>query len=610
MIGPKKLRALVLLVVAAAIALTLSLMPVARASTISVTTTADALADDGNCSLREAIRAANLDAAVDACPAGSGADVIELPAGTYTLALAGRDEDAAASGDLDITGDLAITGALSSTTIIDGGGIDRVFDARAGAKLTISNATIQHGDPGIGSDGGGARNDGALELISTRVISNTADEFAGGGIRSGGALTVTGSLIAGNTAGHGGGIESEGTLLLRDSVVADNQGGGVASAGQASVRRALISGNTARGSGGGIASFSGSLLVADSTIISNTAELGGGIRSSGTLSVTNSLIRGNGGELGGGIASDAGSAAISSTTISANTGSGVANSSVVDIRDSAIEANTGSGIFNDTRGSATVAGTLIDGNADSGANNRGALILSASAVIGNTAPADGGGLNSSGTLTVTNTTVSGNSATGNGGGIASSGPRASLNNVTVANNLANSGEMGLGDGGGIYAAGEGQFALANTLVASNTVALAGSAQVAHPDCLGAFVSLGYNLVGDSAGAECAGFADGTNGDKVGGGAGDPLDPKLGALGNNGGRTPTHALAAGSPAADAGSPAAPGDPGACEPVDQRGVPRPQGPRCDIGAFELVPPDPGGGPNQLSVYQPVVFRNWGQ
>src|SRR6266571_5278712 len=70
--------------------------PAHAATTITVNTTADELISDGNCSLREAIQAANTDTAVDACPAGSGADTIVVPAGTYTLS----------SGELDITADL------------------------------------------------------------------------------------------------------------------------------------------------------------------------------------------------------------------------------------------------------------------------------------------------------------------------------------------------------------------------------------------------------------------------------------------------------------------------------------------------------------------------
>jgi hypothetical protein len=64
------------------------------------------------------------------------------------------------------------------------------------------------------------------------------------------------------------------------------------------------------------------------------------------------------------------------------------------------------------------------------------------------------------------------------------------------------------------------------------------------------------------------------------------DPLLGALADNGGPTQTMALGAGSPAIDANTES-------CPPplIDQRGVARPQGVACDIGAFEL---QPVGGP----------------
>src|SRR5687767_1162009 len=77
-------------------------LPVAYAATITVTTTTDELNSDGDCSLREAIRAANLDRGVDACPAGTATDTITLPPGTYTLTIPGGDEDGALTGDLDI----------------------------------------------------------------------------------------------------------------------------------------------------------------------------------------------------------------------------------------------------------------------------------------------------------------------------------------------------------------------------------------------------------------------------------------------------------------------------------------------------------------------------
>src|SRR5438105_616173 len=82
-------------------------------STINVTTTADGVPG----SLRAAIIQAN---------SSHGHDTIIVPAGTYTLTLAGANEDYAATGDLDIRGDMTISGAGADTTIIDGGGLDRV----------------------------------------------------------------------------------------------------------------------------------------------------------------------------------------------------------------------------------------------------------------------------------------------------------------------------------------------------------------------------------------------------------------------------------------------------------------------------------------------------
>ncbi len=89
------------------------------ATTITVNTTHDDVTINGNCTLREAVIAANTDAPVDGCTAGSGADTILLPAGTYPLALVGTCEDAARSGDLDIAGTVILLGAGASATVIN-----------------------------------------------------------------------------------------------------------------------------------------------------------------------------------------------------------------------------------------------------------------------------------------------------------------------------------------------------------------------------------------------------------------------------------------------------------------------------------------------------------
>jgi CSLREA domain-containing protein len=110
---------------------------VAQAASFTVNSTVDAVdatpgdgvCDDGagNCTLGAAIMEAN---------ALVGADTITLPTGTYTISIAGTGEDAAETGDLDISDDLTINGAGADTTIIDGGGLDRVFQVFSGRPWT------------------------------------------------------------------------------------------------------------------------------------------------------------------------------------------------------------------------------------------------------------------------------------------------------------------------------------------------------------------------------------------------------------------------------------------------------------------------------------------
>jgi CSLREA domain-containing protein len=173
-------------------------LPVARAASIGVTTTDDGVAADGNCTLREAIIAANTDTAIDACVAGDGADVITLTAGAYVLTVTGAGENAALTGDLDITSTLVIVGAGPDQTIIDANGIDRVFDIRPSAgTVVISGVTLINGN--VTGNGGGIYNeDAALTLINTAVSSNTANQGGGVYVYSGQA-TLSGGQVVSNT---------------------------------------------------------------------------------------------------------------------------------------------------------------------------------------------------------------------------------------------------------------------------------------------------------------------------------------------------------------------------------------------------------------------------
>ena len=170
-----------------------------------------------------------------------------------------------------------------------------------------------------------------------------------------------------------------------------------------------------------------------------------------------------------------------------------------------------------------------------------------------------------------------------------------LNNLTITNNTADSDNDGTGDGGGIFN-DAATVQVQNSIVAGNfdTPGNTGGG-TKNPDCSGTFSTQGYNLIGRNDG--CSGFANGVNADKVGTGA-SPINPLLVALANNGGSTQTHALLPGSPAINAGNPLPPGSGGfACDASDQRGIARPQGSACDIGAFEF---------EYQSLYLPLILR----
>ena len=160
----------------------------ASAVGFTVTKTADT-ADgtcDADCSLREAIIAANANLAIT--------DTITLPANvnSYTLSIGGTGEDAAAQGDLDITDNLVITGAGASSTIIDGGAIEHVFHvdpAGTGVTASISGVTIQNGSTTISGGGIYVAGDGTLILTDSILTGNTTSTSHGGAMQNGGNAT-------------------------------------------------------------------------------------------------------------------------------------------------------------------------------------------------------------------------------------------------------------------------------------------------------------------------------------------------------------------------------------------------------------------------------------
>src|SRR5438034_3664019 len=315
-------------------ALSLVAMP-GHAVTFVVNTTADT-ADDvpgdgicadsgGACSLRAAVQEAN---------ALAGPDTIVLSAATYVLSGAAGD-DVALSGDLDITGDLTLTGAATASTIIDGGGVDRVLDidpSGAGVNVTISNLTVRGGNA-AGEAGGGIRNRGTLSLSNVTLAANSAG-INGGGLLNFGTLTLTNTTVSGNTAGtDGGGIYNSGgsTLTITASTVSGNSangigrnGGGIFNASAATLTNVTVSGNSANSGGGGVFNSGGTAALANVTLADNAATLGGGISNpAGTVTLTNTLVANStGGNCSGVIASGANSNNLDSGSTCAFAGTG------------------------------------------------------------------------------------------------------------------------------------------------------------------------------------------------------------------------------------------------------------------------------------------------
>ncbi len=204
--------------------------PAAQALTIGVDTTDDEYGGvPGSCSLREAITAAQTDLGFGGCPAGSGADVVSLPAGTYTITRAGSGEDSNVTGDFDVTGlsPLSILPAgPNAKVVVDGNGLDRVYDQQSNGSLSIGFQTITGGVlSGIGEDGAGIRNAvGSLSVEGT-TFSGNSTLFQGGGVAVYNDLSMVNSTVSGNSAGqNGGGIYAAGasSLTVRSSTITDN----------------------------------------------------------------------------------------------------------------------------------------------------------------------------------------------------------------------------------------------------------------------------------------------------------------------------------------------------------------------------------------------------
>ncbi len=326
----------------------------------------------------------------------------------------------------------------------------------------------------------------------------------------------------------------------------------------------------------------------------------GGIYSQGNLTIAESDIRANQSSSGGGGITNVGVLTITNSSVNDNItyngdGGAIFNYGTATITNSSIRANTlyyglGGGIYNSsfgspTGGTLTITGTLVHENTIvGGGGGSGTGIYS------------GGGANPS--ISMSSSTISRNmfrnadpSMGVYGQSVYIAGGQATFSNSTVSGSSGDRGNIGIAN----YAV----MSLSHMTIANNVfgiVNIGGNLTVEHtllkntgancsysPDPPGRITSLGYNLSSD---VRCGIFtnpSDRTN-----------VDPRIGPLADNGGPTPTHALLPDSPAINAGGTSANG----CLATDQRGIARPQGTACDIGAYEAVvyaqPPARPGAP----------------
>ncbi len=395
-----------------------------------------------------------------------------------------------------------------------------------------------------------------------------------------------GSIVSGNDASRVFTITGTPKVLLEGLTVThgkDVNGAGILASGEVTLENVAVSANHAGGSGvagfgGGIELGAGTYVLSDTVVSENTAGggaegagFGGGIEYSPTAekqSLTLSLVRsrvtdnragvGDAG-FGGGIDASSGqdngaiSISLSSSSLSGNVAGG-----------GGAESGFGGGLELSSGGKNNVLALTVDRSSVTGNAAGGGAAKSSGFGGGITYSSGGEGVTQ--TLAVTNSTIAGNTAGGGGaeadgfgGGLEFGGGTGTLSHVTVAGNSAGGGG-GTSLGAGLELGPLGTGGIDNSIVAANS----------GGNCSAAVVSRGHNL---DDGTSC-GFAG--TGDKSG------ADAKLGPLGEHGGPTPTRLPLAGSPAIDAG------DPATCPSTDQRGVARPQGGGCDIGAVELQRP----------------------
>ena len=163
-----------------------------HAALIAVNTVGDEITNNGNCSLREAVKSANDDSAVDGCAMGNGSDVIQLPAGTFSLSL----------GGILLSDAARITGQGIGQTIINGQNLSRIFKVDDGDNAQFSTV-----------------------ILEEMTLQNASTTTPGGAISSRENLTLKDIRLESNTASSGGALaQTDGPLTIERVLFIDNEG--------------------------------------------------------------------------------------------------------------------------------------------------------------------------------------------------------------------------------------------------------------------------------------------------------------------------------------------------------------------------------------------------
>lgn len=452
----------------------------------------------------------------------------EVAAGTYTI---------------NVVGNIALTSSLSG---IDNTTAGTVFELNGGNFTVDGQDTVGLRPFSVFTDTTVIFKDVTITGGNIDSITGTLrNQTSGAALINYGNLTLNNVTVTENSSEDwGGGIFSEetSTLTLIDSEISNNtageDGGGIQNFGDMTITNSLIKGNSAvRFSGGiGIDAPLKTVSISNTSIVSNTSRDGGGIynRNAATI-VSGSIITGN-------IANDRGGGIFNNRPVAVMT---VTNT----IIDNNFARISGGGVHNNLEATLTVLNSSI-------ANN--SVNTNENSIEG------GGGLrNDRGKVAMQNTTVSGNTSRT---GVTNRGWM-TLTHVTIANNsIANVIGVGLQNYEPLTVTEPSQLWIYNSAISDNPV-----------DCL---IETGSSIEGnvgnlietDSAGLEACSTTDTIN-----------ADAQFLPLENYGGDTDTHNIQGTSPLIDAA------DATICASLidgsfDQRGVARPQGSGCDIGAYE--------------------------